>query len=796
MFKNYVKIALRNLLKHKGHSFINIIGLAIGMAVCILIMLWVINELGYDRFHEKADRIYRLICDANVGGNNLVIPISNAPAAPAMVNDYPEILAAARFDEAGNTAVQCGSERFLEKEILYTDNAIFEIFDFPIIRGDVDSALARPYSLVITEETASKYFGNDNPIGRTLRFNNEHDYTITAVMENIPANSHLDFDMLASFETLYSENPERMNEWINLTYFTYILLDEGSDPRVMETKFPAFVEKYMGARLNAMGSTIKYLLQPLTDIHLYSDYVYDLPDNGDIAYVYLFAGIAVFVLLIACCNFINLTTARSLVRANEIAVRKTLGADKRSLVKQFLGEAVIYSIFSTLLALVLVELFLPIFNTVSQKQLALNSLQLPWVIIGFAVLAVLVGLLAGGYPALYLSSLRPGQILKGASVKGRSGARLRQILVIGQFTISIILIIGTLVVRNQINFMKDRDLGFEKEQILILPEVRESMDIVKTQLESVPGVLSVAAASEAIGESSSKSVFVPEGFTEDQSQMMNYLEIDDNLLSTLGVEIVAGRNFSADIPSDTNNAVIINEMAARTFGWDDPIGKTIRDPDPGESGMEWHERTVIGVVRDFHSYSLHYPIEPMYIRPGTDLNVVVLRVNAFDKDKTLEGLKARWSEIFPTLPFDYYFLDELFESMYEAEIRFGRITIGFGLLAILIACLGLFGLASYAAEQRTREIGIRKVLGANISGILQLVTREFILLVLVANIIAWPIAYYAMNKWLQDFAYRIDIGPGLFIISAVIAGVIALLTVSYQALKAARTNPAETLKYE
>jgi putative ABC transport system permease protein len=796
MLKNYIKIAFRNILKHKGHAFINIAGLAIGMAVCILITLWVIDELSFDRFHDRADRIYRLICDANVGGNALLIPISNAPAAPAMVSDFPEIAAAARIDETQNIAVQHGSAQFLEKDIFYGDNDIFKIFSFPIIRGDAQSPLAAPYTLVISEEIAEKYFGDSNPIGQTFRFDNEDEYTITAVMANIPSNSQLQFNMLASFETLYAENPEQMNQWISFTYYTYVLLEKGSHPKMLEAKFPGFVDKYMGKQLSTFGGTIKYLLQPLTDIHLYSNLVYDFPGNGNIAYVYLFAGIALFVLLIACCNFINLTTARSITRANEIAVRKTFGADKQSLIKQFLGEAVIYSILASLLALVIVELFLPVFNSISQRQLGLDRFEAPWIMAGFAVLAVLVGLLAGSYPALYLSSMRPYQILKGTTGKGRSRSRLRQGLVIGQFAISIVLIIGTLVVHSQINFMQNRDLGYAKEQILIIPDVQGQVNTVKTELKRVPGVLSVAAVSEAIGESSSRSVFVPEGFSEDQSQIMNYLEVDHDFISTLGIDIVSGRDFSPDFPSDTNDAVIINEMAARTFGWDDPVGKTIKDPDPTDSGMDWHERTVIGVVKDFHSYSLHYPIEPMYITPESDINVLVLRINAFDKDKTLAALKEQWSGIFPNLPFDYYFLDELFESMYEAEVRFGRITIGFGLLAILIACLGLFGLASYAAEQRTREIGIRKVLGASVSGILQLVTKEFILLVLIANIIAWPAAYFSMNKWLQDFAYRIDIGLGIFIISAAIAIIIALLTVSYQALRAARTNPAETLKYE
>lgn len=800
MLKNYLKIAFRSLRKHKGYSFINISGLAIGMAVCILILIWVQNELNYDRYHEKADSICRVTMDIELG-STLHTPVTLTAAGPALVRDFPEIVAAARIDRPNSAVVKYGDNLFREANVGYAENAIFDIFTFPFVSGDPKSALQAPYSVVITESMARKYFGDEDPLGKILRINDERDFNVTGVVKDVPPNSHFTFNMLCSFQTYIKEGDVSDDQWFDVRFYTYLLLDENTDIKDLEQKLPGFIDKYLGEAMKSSGGSIKLFLQPLKRIHLYSDFERDMSANSDITYVYLFSGVAIFVLLIAGINFINLSTARSSTRAQEVGMRKTLGAVRSRLIGQFLGESLIYSFISMILALVLLKLSLPFFNSTFGSDLSVNFVKAPWLMAAFLGLVVIVGLLAGSYPAFFLSSFQPVRVLKGFLKVGASSSQFRRVLVVFQFAISIALIIGTLIVYKQILFMKNTNLGFEKEHVVAIPRmsetIRKSYRTVREELSSLPGVIDVGASDLVPSRGHLVSTFLPEGFPDDQMQTMDYMSVDTRYIPTMGIEIIAGRNFSEDLATDVDESVIINETAAKKIGWEDPVGKRfVFRPPPGQPGEATY-RSVIGVVKDFHMQSLREKINPLVIFYDYDnLFTASLRLAPDNIMHTMALLKKKWEELDPNRPFYYFFLDDSFNDQYRREERLKNISFYFSLLAIFIGCLGLFGMASFTAEQRTKEIGIRKVLGSSVLGIVRLLAKEFMILVIVANVIAWPVAYWAMNRWLQSFAYREGISPLLFLFSAVLAGAIALITVSYQAIRAALTDPVQALRYE
>ena len=799
MLKNYLKSALRNIKKHKGYAFINIAGLAIGMTCCILIVMYIATELSYDRYHENADRIFRLGFDANVGGSQVVSPISNVPSAPVLIQEYPEVLDAVRFRTVSRTSVEYEDKQFYENDILYADNSIFSVFTFPMTKGDPKTALETAYSAVLTEDTAKRYFGDEDPIGKTLTLNNESNFVITGVMKDVPPNSHFTFDMLCSYETLYDRNREIMEEWFNFRDYTYLLLSEGFDYRDLENKFPALIEKYMGSMLKALGGEIEFFLQPLTSIHLHSNLENEISPNSSIIYIYIFGAVALFILCIACINFMNLATARSSTRAKEVGLRKVVGAERRELIRQFLGESLLYSFLSLMIALLLSRLALPFVSSLSGQDLSMNFAHVSWLIPGLLGLALFVGFLAGSYPALFLSAFRPSQVLKGNLKAGSAHSRLRSILVVSQFIISICLIIGTGIILSQIEFMKNKSLGFDKEDVLVAEimdrNVRQSLDSIKAEIQRVPGVVSVSSASLVPGQEPSVQPFIPEGFTEKQSQLMEIFWVDHDYFPTLGMEIVKGRNFSLEFGTDSSSAVIINQTAARRYGWENPVGKTIRAP--SDEIMKWETYTVVGVVKDFHRTSLHSVIAPQIIGndPGR-FDELAIRISPENSEATLNLLREKWKGIDPKRPFDFFFLDGMLDSQYGAEERLSDILSAFSVFAIFIACLGLFGMASFAAEQRTKEIGIRKVLGASVPGVVALLSRDFLKLIAVANLIAWPLAYFGMNRWLQNFAYKTGIDVWIFIFTGVIAIGIALATISYQSIKAALLNPVDAIKYE
>ncbi len=799
MLKNYLKVAFRNIRKQKGYAFINISGLAIGMAACLLILLWVYDELGFDAYHVNADRIHRLTIDANLG-THMAAPVSPTPAGPAMVEEYPEVLQAARLSRPTRSPVIVEDREYFEENVAYADTALLGIFSFPFVEGDPGAALETAYTAVLTEDVARKYFGKDSALGKTVKVGGR-DYAVMGVARNVPANSHFRFNILLSMETRYAENRPLMENWMAISQYTYLLLAENTEPAALEAKLPGLIEKNLGPILKSIGGSIVLHLQPLKRIHLHSDFRGDIAAQGDILQVYLFSAIALFILVIACINFVNLSTARSTARAKEVGMRKTLGALKRKLVGQFLGESVVYSLIALVLSVGLIFAAKPWFSTVAGRELSVNILQTPWLLAGFLGLALLVGVAAGGYPAFYLSSFHPVRVLRGGTKIGVKSILFRRILVVTQFIISVVLIIGTMIIGRQIAYMKAKNLGFEKEHVIVLPGLSgvmaESYETLRNEFRNVPGVLSAGATSLVPGRGIMKSVFQPEGFRRDQSQPMDYRNVDPGYLPTMGISLAAGRNFSEELATDRTESVLINETAARTFGWNDPVGRQfIIPPDQNDTGEEVR-LNVIGVVKDYHSTSLREKIDPMILfYDPTRCSSFALRIAPADIQKTLGLVRDTWKDILPQRPFDYFFLDDSFDSQYRAEERIGSLSLRFSLLAILISCLGLFGIASYTTELRTKEIGIRKVLGASTGVIVRMLSKEYLVLVVIGNLLAWPAAYLMMRSWLDNFAYRTSLTLWIFLAAVALSLAIALLSVSSQSLRAARANPVKSLRYE
>jgi putative ABC transport system permease protein len=800
MIKNYLKTALRNLRKQKGYSLLNISGLALGMACSILIVFYIHHELSYDRFHANVDRIFRVTMEGMLNGEPIDVAVTPNPLAPFLSSDYPEVISAARIRMKDTSSVAFADKEFIESGIVYADPAAFDVFTFPFLRRDAQTALERPHTVVLTEGTARKYFGQEDPLGKFLRFDDSVDYAVTGVIKDVPQNSHLRFDLVCSMETFLAANPELRDDWFSgISDYTYVRLDRPAGRKPLEAKLASLVEAKMGKVLKAFKGKIQFHLQPLADIHLHSKLQWEFGANGDVLYVYIFAAIAVIILAIACINFMNLATARSARRAREIALRKVVGARRLDLVGQFLGESTSAGLLALVVALVFVKLALPLFRSVSGIEPAIGAAQLAWLIPVFFGLVIFIGLAAGSYPALYLSALRPADALKGDRGGGGIGsgnARFRRFLVIGQFVLSVSMIIGTLVIRDQVRYMKDKDLGFQKDQVLAIRtsdgNVLGSPDQVKARLKEIPGVLEVSVASRVPGQLQSTNGVLPEG--SESVAIYRFIHGDADYVRTMGMTIVRGRDFSKDILSDAKNAVLINEAAVRKLGWAEPIGKTIKIM---LSANTSEPRTVVGVVKDFHFSSLREAIEPLIITNGLgELEVLAVRFRAADTGRLVGELRRAWKVLSPRRPFDCFFIDELFDAKFRSEERLNKIFASFSFLAILIACLGLFGLASFLAEKMKREIGIRKVFGASIGQLVGRLSREFLVMVGAAALVAWPIAYVAMSSWLRGFAYRTNLHPWIFVGAGLAALAIAFLTVSYQALRAASANPVDSLKYE
>lgn len=809
MIKNYFKIALRNLARFKIYSFINITGLAVGMACSILIILFIQNELSYDKFQENSDRIYRLSREwfNEDGTSSLHLARVAPPIGPLLKNDFPNIIEeVTRVSSDWNTFLQVDGRTFIEDKFFWAENNFFKIFSFEFIKGNPNTALSEPYSVVLTESMAKKYFGNEDPIGKTILYERKDNLKVTGVIKDVPENSHFKFDFLGSFITLndYEGIETLTRNWGSNNYVTYILLPEKFPVEELVRQIPAFLDKHLTQLvIDNTGNppsiqpskTNKLHFWKLTDIHLRSHLVTELEENGDINDVYIFSIVALFILLIGCINFMNLSTARSAKRAREVGMRKVLGAFKKQLVLQFIGESLIISFIAMLFAVVLVEAGLPFFNNFIDKQLNIDYFGNPTIVLGLLCLTLIVGLIAGSYPAFLLSSFNTIKVIKGNSSSGKS--RFRTVLVVAQFTISIALIICMGIVYSQMEFFKSKDLGYDKSKVVLLPsnqEMRKEIESIKSQLYENPNILSVAS-SRLVPSDMLVNSWGGQLVGEDNPAPLNFRlaaqEVDHDFIKTYGLHLVAGRDFSRDFATDDSSAFILNEAAVKQLGWTprEAINKK----------MIYGDRNgkVIGVVNNFHFESLHNKIVPIIFLLTKTRNVnFSVKISGNDIAGTMKFLKEKWTEFRPDYPFEYTFLEDQLEELYTSEKKLGDIFGIFSLLAVIIACLGLFGLASYSAEQRTKEIGIRKVLGSTVSGIVILFSKDFLKLVIISNLIAWPLAYFAMNKWLEGFAYKTGISIWIFVLSGTIAILIALLTVSFQAVKAGFSNPVKSLRYE
>ncbi len=802
MFKNYLKVALRHLRKSPTYSFINIAGLAVGMACCLLISLYVFNELGYDKFHHRADRIFRVKIELDLNGILYKEASIQFPATEAFLRDYPEVKQVVRFYRDGNfPLMQIGERKFTEEKFFFADPAVFEVFDFPLVKGDAATAFNEPNSVVLTEATAQKYFGDADPLGQVLRYQNSFDLKVTGVAKNVPQNAHFKFDFLApmQFQLNLWEGPAsiggREKQWFWTGCWTYLLLSDENAAQSLSAKLPAFVEKYFPERYKG-GSLV---LQPLADIHLHSNLDNEIEPNSQALYVYIFSAIAFLILLIACINFVNLTTAKSANRAKEVGVRKVIGANKKQLIYQLLGETVTAGVIALAFALVIVELLLPAFSDLTGRTLSLDMLQNWQGLLLFVSLAFAVGILSGIYPAFFLSAFNPVSIFKREIPLGSSKQGLRKALVVTQFAISCLLLIGIGVVYQQMNFLREKELGFNKDQVLFIkakPDVSRQFDAFRNELLHSGGILGVAGASNIPGEGAFAYRFVPEGGLRDNPVMLPLMLVDYDFLQTMNIEIAQGRGLSREHPSDPAEGFLLNEKAVQDFGWkDNPIGKKMELFAAGTTQIA-KSGYVVGVIRDYHFESLHTEVKPLVLTYSPWNSYYAVKIGAGNLSESLAQIESIWKKFSPDWPLEYVFLDKKLEQLYQNENKLAQIINAFAIIAIVIACLGLFGLSAHAAEKRVKEIGIRKVLGASARSIVALLTNDFIKLVLLANVVAWPVAWYAMNKWLHNFAYRIDLNWQVFAIAGGATFLIALLSVSSQAIKAVLANPVESLRYE
>jgi putative ABC transport system permease protein len=787
MFKSYYKIAFRIFQRQKFYSFINISGLALGLACVIILILWIKNELSYDRYHENADRIYRVTQRSEVDGKVNASVYTPSPLGPAFKNDFPEVEEFVRFARSREVLVQYKEMRQFET-IFYADPSIFKIFSFPLIDGNHDNAITDPNSVLISEDMKNKYFSNEDPIGKTLVINNDGEYIVTGVFKNIPSNSHFRFDFLLSFTPIAER---RVNQWGISNYYTYILARDNIDIAQFESKIPAFVEKYKDSRSRYYYKT-NFPLQRLKSIHLRSNLRGEIEPNNSIENIYLFSAVTLFVLFIACFNYINLATARYTSRTKEVGIRKVLGAEKGQLIRQFLNESVIFSLTALVVAVALVEMFLPVFNSLTGSDLSIfagNDYDHFAIII---LLGILVGIISGSYPAFLLSNYQPVKIFRGMMRTKYFGMVFKRSLVTIQFAISIIFITGTLILYSQLDYLKNKDLGLDVEQILNIPihdnEMISKIDLIKSEISQNPDIIDVTATSYFPGKNTGYQNYSYDGLSETVSPMMRWISVDEGFIDTYGLELVSGRNITKESIVTGKREYILTESAVKEIGWDEPIGQNFFI---GADGV------VVGVVKDFHFRSLHQVIEPiaLYYYPGW-IEYLSVKIHRENISEAIKFLEMKWDETVPGREFSYTFLDEDFGRLYESEKILGKLFLYVAFIAISVSCLGLFGLVAFEARQRNREIGIRKVLGAEVGNILVLFWKEFFSWILIANIFAVPVIYVSMKGWLQNFAYRIEMGWLPFLSGMGIVMFIAIATISIQAARAALQNPVNTLKYE
>ena len=800
MYKNYLKIALRNLKRHKAYSILNILGLSVSILVSILIFLYVQDELSYDKFYENSHRIYRIINRATIRGNPIEMPLVSGPWGPAMENEFPEVLKAVRIKAPESRwTIRYKEQKFFEKGLYFVDPAFLEVFDVEFVAGDHIKALATPHSLVLTEEMAKKYFKDENPLGKILSADIWLNLTVTGIIKKHPPSSHMDFDFLVNFETLLKakEPPGRLaygdlSRWQNFRLLTYVLLEENANPEAIDAKMPAFLQKHLGQLARAPGIEFRPYLQRITDIHLRSHFEGEISPNSNESYIYIFSAVAIFILIIASINFMNLATARAATRAKEVGMRKVVGAARSQLIKQFLTESLLMSFLATVIAVFSVMALLSGFNALTGKNVSISEILHVQTLLVLAGIGIVLGFMSGIYPAFFLTAFKPDEVLRGRLRLRSSGGLLRKILVVAQFAISVFLIVGLVIIFTQMNYIQKRNLGFDKEHIIAVPlsdwYVRNNYASYKNNLLANKNIIHVSGASSIPGGIFDIGLLWPQGSTFSEALNVQMLFVDYDFMDTFGMDLLEGRDFSREFPGDMDRALLLNEEAKKRFEFETSQNKILF---PGKM-------PVVGVIKDYHFKSLHQEIEPFVLQLDTPDNFdwAFIKIPGENIQESLSLAREEWQKINPRHPFEYTFVDEKYDLLYKSEMKLSRLFSFFTGIAIFIACLGLFGLSSFIALQKTKEIGIRKVLGASLGNIVYKLVHEFIGLVVLASLIACPFAYFAMNWWLLNFAYRIDIGLWPFLFSIALALLITLVTIGYQSLRAAGANPIDSLRYE
>src|SRR5580658_5203592 len=806
MLRNYLKVALRNLWKSKGFTAINIVGLASGIGVCLLIVLYVTDELSYDRFNVNADRIYRLDADIYFNSTQFTASVSPKPLAYTLAKECPQVEQMTRINFQNDILIRKGADWIRDHHIAFADSTFFKVFSIPMLTGDPNTALNEPNSVVIDESAARRYFNSTDVVGKTLEMENKTLCKVTGVMRDFPRQSHFHLSFIRPVHDSYQGDND---QWLSNNWHSYILVRPDVKRDFLQSRVNATVDKYLGLQLQQMlhtsiadmnhqGAHFIYHLMPLEDIHLHSNKSYEMEPNGNVNYIYIFSFIAILILVIACVNFMNLSTARSANRAKEVGIRKVSGSTKGHLIAQFLTESILLSFFSLLLALGIALLLLPMFNQLAGKELHAGSLFSLRFLSLLVILVFLVGCLAGSYPAFYLSSFQPIMVLKGKIASGFKGSLLRSILVVVQFVISIALIVSTIVIYNQLNYIRNREVGFDRDQVLVIHNAYLAGDPVKTFRKELTQLTGVADATLSGDLPTVGSGYDQEGWFRTPSMdtkgavVLTNLFVDEHYVPTLGMKIVQGRNFSIDYPTDSTG-LLLNESAVQLLGWKDPINHLFYRPGDSMKSVAYH---VIGVVKDFNFSSMHDKVGPLVMNMGDNRGSLAIRLRGGNIFATQAQIESKWKSMANGVPFTYTFMDDDFNRLYQSETQTGQLFISFAVFAIFIACLGLLGLVTYAAEQRMKEIGIRKVLGASVSGIVGLLSKDFALLVGIAALIAFPLAWWSMYKWLQTFAYRTGISWWIFLVGGIAALAIALVTVSVQTIRAAVANPVKSLRSE
>lgn len=794
MFQNLIKVAFRVIRKDLFYSLFNIAGLTIGITSSIFLLLYVSNELSYDKYHENSENIYRVASHISEPDDAFDWAVAQIPFAPQVKEDYPEVLEYVRYIDAGRTLFKKDESFFYEEDVYFVDSTVLDVFSWKLISGDPEAALNEPRSIILTRSFSERYFGSDDPVGKSIETTGGEFYKVTGLMEDVPENSHLKFSALISRSTL----PRQMGSWGSFGVYTYLLLPEGTDYKQFESKISEMYAKYMAQIFEAMGIKVEYVLHPLPWIHLNSTFEGEPEPTGSKNYIYIFSIVALFMLVIASINYMNLATARSTRRAREVGLRKVMGSSRKLLVLQFLTESLLLTIISVLLSVLLVKLLLPEFNLLSGKQLDFSSLFDTKMVLSLIGIVFLLGVAGGSYPAFYLSQYNPSKVLKGEVSSGYSKFSFRKILVVIQFSISLVMIISTWVVYSQISFLKNKDVGFDKTNVIRLSLSTRDMvnqaDVFKESLVANPQILNVGSTNTVVGGGSSKSIFMIETSQGMDERGINFGACDDTFIETLGITILEGRGFSRELMADTATGVIINQTLAKRMNWDNPIGKKVQMG--GSPDNENPVARVVGLMKDFNQTGLYNEVESYMLLFRLDNRVIYIKLGDSNIDSTIEFIEKKWKEVYPDIPLEYEYLEDDFNNQFEEDQKRGLILAVFAILTIIIAILGLYGLSSYTVEQRTKEIGIRKVLGANVPNITGMIIKEFFILILFSMLIAFPIAYYLMKDWLQNYTYKTPLSLWIFVISGLTILFIALLTVSFHTFRAGNANPVDSIRQD